>query len=109
MQEWIHKHKRGLSIGLGIVLILIALGMVFWDNTGTPVVSEEEAYAQKVEAMEARMSGGTVSPSKKAEEAGRAPALCPHRYHHRRNRIFDLWADIETKGVIIPLPCGLER
>ncbi|MDD4883739.1 hypothetical protein [Sulfuricurvum sp.] len=84
MQEWIHKHKRGLSIGLGIVLILIALGMVFWDNTGTPVVSEEEAYAQKVEAMEARMSGGTVSPSKKAEESPIMKAYREKQAEHLR-------------------------
>jgi len=63
MKEWMYKHKRRLSIGLGILFILIALGMLFWDNTGTPVVSEEEAYAKKVEAMEARMSGGAVVPS----------------------------------------------
>jgi hypothetical protein len=62
IQEWMHKHKRRLSLSMGGALILIALGMLFWDNTGTPVVSEEEVYAQKVEAMEARMSGGAVTP-----------------------------------------------
>jgi len=58
LKDWIHHHQKKLSKGIGIALILMATIMLFWDNTGDTVLTEEEAYAAKVAAMEARLSGG---------------------------------------------------
>lgn len=60
-KEWIIQHQKKVSLLMGGVLMLLALGIMYWDNSGMEAVSEEEVYAQKVAAMEARMSGGAVS------------------------------------------------
>lgn len=61
IKEWMIQHQKKVSLLVGGVLMVLALGMMFWDNSGTAAVSEEEVYAQKVAAMEARMSGGAAA------------------------------------------------
>lgn len=58
LKDWVRHHQKKLSMGVGIFLILMAAMMLFWDNTGDTVLKEDEAYAAKVAAMEARLSGG---------------------------------------------------
>lgn len=94
IQEWIHKHQRRLSLSTGGVLILIALGMLFWDNRGTPVMSEEEAYVQKVEALEARMSGGAVTPQQPTESPIMKAYKEKQEEHLRYTLIFVVFAGI---------------
>jgi len=62
LKDWVHHHQKKLSMGIGILLILMAAIMLFWDNTGDTVLTEEEQYAAKVSAMEARLSGGSSAP-----------------------------------------------
>lgn len=65
MKEWIVKHQRKLSLGLGVVLILIALGELFWDNTS---VSGEKTEIQTSDNGNVRVIGSSSSaPSPSAE------------------------------------------
>ena len=68
MNEFIKQHQKKLSMGLGILLLVVSVAMLFWDNKNG--VSEEEAKtAANVARMEARaqarMSGQPLSKEEK--------------------------------------------
>jgi len=55
MPEWIAKNQKTLSLSLGSLMLLIALGLFFWSNESS--VSKEERLAQaSIARMEARMN-----------------------------------------------------
>ena len=60
MQEWIKKHQQKLSMGIGAVLLIAGVAMLFWDNTGDAVSAEERAAAERVARYEARMAAETA-------------------------------------------------
>jgi uncharacterized protein with LGFP repeats len=67
MQEWIRTHQKKLSLGAGMVLLLLGTALLFWDNRGSAVSEEERIAAANVARMEARMQsrhGGTAAPDK---------------------------------------------
>ena len=67
MREWIKKHQQKLSMGIGIMMLLIGTAMLFWDNRGNAVSDEERIAAERVARYEARMQAqmtGTVEPEK---------------------------------------------
>jgi len=82
LYDWIGKHQKKLSLGGGAILIVIALAMLFWDNSGPKTLSEEEAYEQKVAATEARLSGGMAVP--KTEESPIMKAYREKQAEHLR-------------------------
>ena len=55
MQEWIQKHQQKLSMAVGVLMLLIGIVMLFWDNRGDTVSAEERAAAERVARYEARM------------------------------------------------------
>lgn len=66
MKEWIVNHQRKLSLGIGVVLILFALGELFWDNSSGG--SGEKREVQSTQNGNARVIGsGSSAPSPSAE------------------------------------------
>ena len=84
LNEWIRHHQKKLSLGIGGLLLVVAVGMMFWDNTGS---SEDEAYAQKVAAMEARMGPGVVEV---APAVGESAIMKGYREKQEQNLRFTL-------------------
>lgn len=74
-KEWVIKRQKFLSLGIGALLMVWALGMLFWENSTT--VSEDEAYAQRVAAMEARM--GPSSASSVSPQSSESPIMKAYR------------------------------
>jgi len=62
---WIKIHQKQLSLAAGVLMLLLASAMLFWDNRGD-TVTEESLAAANVARMEARMqaqsSGAKASP-----------------------------------------------
>ncbi len=64
MCEWIKIHQKTMSLGLGALMIVGAMGMLFWSTMNTPVISQEEKHAQaSIARMQARTKGTSVTHS----------------------------------------------
>ncbi len=63
MKAWIVKYQQQLSMGVGALLLVAGIAMLFWDMRGDGVSAEERAAAERVARYEARMAAqtGTVS------------------------------------------------
>ncbi|MEA3521495.1 MAG: hypothetical protein U9R50_00830 [Campylobacterota bacterium] len=62
MFEWIIKHQRLFSLGMGSLLLIIALGLFFWTNESA--LSKEERLAQaNIARMQARTEGANHTQS----------------------------------------------
>lgn len=67
MREWIIQHQQKLSMGIGALMLIIGVAMLFWDNRGNGVSEEERLAAERVARYEARMEAqmtGTAEPEK---------------------------------------------
>jgi hypothetical protein len=64
MTEWIKQYQRQLSMGVGVVLIVISAAWLFWDMSKSAVSDEEAKAAANVARMEARMSGTSTATQK---------------------------------------------
>lgn len=64
MKEWIVKYQRVLSLMVGVLLILIALGMMFWDNSSAV---GEVTQKQQSENTQARVIGSSSASSMPSE------------------------------------------
>ena len=82
MGAWIKKHQQKLSMGLGVIMLLIGIAMLFWDNRGNAVGKEERLAAERVARYEARMAAqmqGTAEPDK--------PLLSTHFEEHQKTQL----------------------
>jgi hypothetical protein len=68
MLEWMKRHQRWLSLGIGSLFLIIALAMLFWSN-GNSVSREEQIAQANIERMEARMRGESPSSSGQSNKA----------------------------------------
>lgn len=61
MKAWLIKHQKGLSLGIGALLVVVSIAMLFWTNMGNAVSDEERLAAASVARMEARMAGKSTA------------------------------------------------
>lgn len=92
IKEWVIRYQKKLSLGMGAVLISAALGILFWENTHSAILSEEKAYAQKVSAMEARMAGPYAAQQAVPEESKIMEAYLERQEKHFRYTLIVLIA-----------------
>ena len=64
MIGWMRKHQRKLSMGVGVLLIVVSAAWLFWDMSRSAVSDEEAKAALNVARMEARMSGTSAATQK---------------------------------------------
>ncbi len=65
MGEWIKTHQKYLSLGLGALLLVVGVAMLFWSYGDSGVSKEERMAAERVARMEARVQAqmtGTKAP-----------------------------------------------
>lgn len=65
MAEWIKKHQKFLSLGVGGLLLVVGTAMLFWSYGESGVSKEERLAAERVARMEARVQAqisGTKAP-----------------------------------------------
>jgi NADH:ubiquinone oxidoreductase subunit 5 (subunit L)/multisubunit Na+/H+ antiporter MnhA subunit len=61
MKAWILKYQKQLSMGIGMLLLLAGIAMLFWDMRGSSLSEEERMAAERVSRYEARMASETAS------------------------------------------------
>ncbi len=64
MLEWIKKHQKKLSLVVGTLMLLGALGALFWNNDEGGV-NEVSLAAANVARMEAKMRSGATAAAQK--------------------------------------------
>ena len=70
MYKFISKYQKFLSLGLGTLMLLGALGVLFWSNQNTTQISKEEQYARaNLARMEAKVQSTSSSHIKKKSES----------------------------------------
>ena len=63
MKAWVLKYQQQLSMGVGALLLVAGVAMLFWDMRGEGVSAEERAAAERVARYEARMAAQTGAAS----------------------------------------------
>ena len=81
MKEWIVQYQRRLSLIAGALLILIALGMMFWDNS--PAVGEV-TQKQKRQSPNVRVMGDSSSAASPSAESPIMKAYREKQEEHLR-------------------------
>lgn len=85
MIELWQKHSKGVSKFLGVVFIILATSLYFWNNQRTVVVTEEMRAAANVERMEARTRG-----EKSATKAGDSHSSVLEKLKARQKRQLEI-------------------
>jgi hypothetical protein len=65
MYKIILKYQKVLSLGVGTIMLLGALGVLFWSNQSSTQMSKEEQYARaNLARMEAKVKNKSVNTKK---------------------------------------------
>jgi hypothetical protein len=78
MIEWMKKNQRPLSLGVGSLLMVVALAMFFWSYEQSELSHEEKMAQASIARMEARNTGVSQSQSQ--------PTVALEKYYESREK-----------------------